>query len=127
MRKKIPFIILFFSIIIIGCNRKTIPGNGKFYSEVGYASYYSDKFNGKPTSNGEIFKQKKLTAAHKQIAFGTLVKVTNLSNNKSVIVKINDRGPFIKGRIIDLSKSAAQKIDLLNAGIAKVKIEYRKE
>ncbi len=70
------------------------------------------------------FKQNKLTAAHKTLPFGTKVKVTNLNNGQSVKVRINDRGPFIQGRIIDLSKKAAKKIDMVNAGVAKVTIRY---
>ncbi len=88
------------------------------------ASFYADKYVGRKTSNGEKFKQNKLTAAHKTLPFGTKVKVTNLSNGQSVKVRINDRGPFIQGRIIDLSKKAAKKIDMVNAGVAKVTIRY---
>ncbi|MHC5308479.1 septal ring lytic transglycosylase RlpA family protein [Myroides sp. LJL116] len=74
------------------------------------ASYYHKKFNGRKTASGEVFRNSKLTAAHKSLPFGTIVKVTNPSNNKSVKVKINDRGPFVKGREIDLSKKAFDKI-----------------
>ena len=90
------------------------------------ASYYHHKFNGRKTANGEIFSNNKLTAAHKTLPFGTLVKVTNLSNNKSVIVEINDRGPFIKGRTIDLSKKAFTLISDKDKGIVKVKTEIIK-
>jgi len=86
------------------------------------ASYYGGKYIGRPTASGEIFVADKLTAAHKTLPFGTMVKVTNLSNNKSVIVRINDRGPFVKGRIIDLSELAAKKIDMMQQGIVKVTI-----
>ena len=125
---KIKFLVfLSFSFLLFACHRKSIPsGEGNIVTETGYASFYSDSFDGKPTSNGEIFRQNKLTAAHKKITFGTNVKVTNLSNNKSVIVRINDRGPFVSGRIIDLSKTAAKQIDMIDAGVAKVPIEYRK-
>ena len=121
-------IVFFFSILLFSCHRKSIPsGEGIIVTETGYASFYSDKFDGRSTSNGETFRQNKLTAAHKKIPFGTNVKVTNLSNDKSVIVRINDRGPFVSGRIIDLSKAAAKQIDMIGAGVAKVKIEYRKK
>jgi len=93
-------------------------------TETGMASFYADKYVGRKTSNGETFKQNKLTAAHKTLPFGTKVKVTNLNNGQSVKVRINDRGPFIQGRIIDLSKKAAQKINMVNAGVAKVTIRY---
>ncbi len=89
----------------------------------GIASFYADKFVGRTTASGEKYKHNKLTAAHKTLPFGTKVKVTNLSNKKSVVVIINDRGPFVKGRIIDLSKSAAKKLDFINQGITKVKIK----
>ena len=89
----------------------------------GYASYYAEKFHGKKTASGEIFDMNSLTAAHRTLPFGTICKVTNLENNKSVVVRINDRGPFIEGRILDLSKGAAQAINGLAAGIIKVKIE----
>ncbi|ELR71009.1 Rare lipoprotein A precursor [Fulvivirga imtechensis AK7] len=89
----------------------------------GQASFYADKFEGRPTASGEKYSHSKLTAAHRSLPFGTMVKVTNLKNNKSVIVRINDRGPFVKGRIIDLSKSAAQKLGFTHQGVTKVNIE----
>ena len=89
----------------------------------GKASYYADKFEGRLTASGAKYKHTKLTAAHKLLPFGTKVKVTNLDNNKTVIVEINDRGPFVSGRIIDLSKSAAKKLDFIHAGITEVSIE----
>ena len=95
--------------------------------ESGKASYYADKFEGRKTANGEIFDQSKITAAHKTLPFGTSVTVKNLSNGKTVKVRINDRGPFVAGRIIDLSKKAAKKIDLVNAGVANVEIRYKKK
>jgi len=90
---------------------------------IGYASYYAEKFHGKKTASGEIFDMNSFTAAHRTLPFGTICKVTNLENNKSVVVRINDRGPFIEDRILDLSKGAARAIDGLAAGIIKVKIE----
>ncbi|MBO5607022.1 MAG: septal ring lytic transglycosylase RlpA family protein [Treponema sp.] len=86
------------------------------------ASYYADKFHGRKTSNGEVFNMYALTAAHKTLPFNTVVKVTNLANGKSVTVRINDRGPFVKGREIDLSKAAAVKLDMIKSGTAKVKL-----
>ncbi|MEM6362373.1 MAG: septal ring lytic transglycosylase RlpA family protein [Bacteroidota bacterium] len=94
--------------------------------EKGKASYYADKFKGRPTASGAKYMPNKLTAAHKKLPFGTLVKVTNLKNGKSVKVTINDRGPFIKGRIIDLSKAAAKKIDLIKDGVVDVEIKVLK-
>lgn len=92
-------------------------------SQVGIASYYSFKHDNRRTASGEKYHSRYLTAAHKTLAFGTLIKVTNLSNNKSVLVKVNDRGPFVKGRVLDLSYSAAKEIDMVRSGMAKVKIE----
>lgn len=89
----------------------------------GIASFYGERWNGRKTANGETFNTEKISAAHKTLPFGTKVKVTNLSNDKSVVVVINDRGPYIKGRIIDLSKAAFRKIEDINKGITKVKLE----
>ncbi len=92
-------------------------------TQTGKASYYADKFEGRPTASGEKYKHNKLTGAHKTLPFGTKVRVTNLKNNLSVDVVINDRGPYVDGRIIDLSKSAAEKLEFVNIGLAEVKIE----
>lgn len=89
----------------------------------GVASYYADYFHGRSTASGEIFSQDSMTAAHLTLPFGTLVKVVNLNNNKSVILKVNDRGPFVEGRIIDLSRAAAEKLDFLAQGLVNVSVE----
>lgn len=89
----------------------------------GAASYYGKRFQGRKTASGERFDMHQLTAAHKKLPFGTRVRVTNLQNNRSVVVTINDRGPHSKYRIIDLSKAAAQRIGMLQAGVVKVKVE----
>lgn len=89
----------------------------------GHASYYADRFHGRLTANGERFDMHDLTAAHKTLPFGSMVRVTNLSNGKKVLVRINDRGPFIKGRIIDLSLKAAEEIGLLQKGVTNVRLE----
>lgn len=91
--------------------------------ETGIASFYADEFNGKKTANGEIYNMNDLTAAHPSYPFNTIVVVTNLKNNKSVQVRINDRMPDFKSRIIDLSFKAAQRIDMINDGIQEVKVE----
>ena len=93
------------------------------YSEEGVASWYGKKFHGRLTSSREVYNMYKLTAAHKSLPIPCYAKVTNLSNNKSVIVRINDRGPFKKGRIIDLSYAAAKKLDIVSKGTAKVNVE----
>lgn len=89
----------------------------------GTASYYSNKFNGRKTANGEIFSQEKMTAACNVLPFGTWIKVTNLRNGKSVIVKTNDRLNASVKRVVDLSRSAAQQLQFLNSGLTKVKVE----
>ena len=88
--------------------------------QVGIASWYGNPFHGRRTANGEIYDMNKITAAHKALPFNTKVLVTNLRNQKTVIVRINDRGPFIKGRVIDLSKEAARKLGMLDSGVEKV-------
>jgi len=89
----------------------------------GVASYYGREHHGKKTANGEIFDMTKLTAAHRSLPFGTHVKVTNLSNQRSAIVRINDRGPYYQGRIIDLSQAAAERLEMVKSGIMNVKLE----
>jgi rare lipoprotein A len=87
------------------------------------ASWYGPRFHGKLTANGEIYDQTALTAAHKSLRFGTLLKVTNPRSKKSVIVRINDRGPYIPGRQLDLSKAAAEQLDVIGSGVKKLKVE----
>lgn len=96
-------------------------------SIIGIASFYSTKFNGRRTASGEKFNSSALTAAHLSLPFGSLVKVTNMRNGKTVVVRINDRGPHVKGRIIDLSKAAATKIGIGRAGTARVRLEVLKK
>ncbi|MGI9554296.1 MAG: septal ring lytic transglycosylase RlpA family protein [Thermodesulfobacteriota bacterium] len=93
------------------------------YTQTGIASWYGDKEHRNKTASGERFSRYAYTAAHKTLPFGTVVRVTNLENGRDVVVKINDRGPFIRGRIIDLSYSSAGSIDLVRTGTAKVKVE----
>lgn len=90
------------------------------------ASHYNDKFNGRKTASGEIFSNSKLTAANKTLPFGTKVKITNIKNGKSVVVRINDRGPFVKGRAFDLSKAAFSEIANIKSGVIPVKYEIVK-
>jgi rare lipoprotein A (peptidoglycan hydrolase) len=96
-------------------------GARRYYS--GKASYYGKQFNGRKTSSGETFKMNGISAAHKTLPLGSMAKVTNLENGKSVVVKINDRGPFVKGRELDLSQGAAKKIGLDKEGVGSVEIE----
>jgi len=95
-------------------------------TEFTVASYYADKFNGRKTANGETYNMYGISAAHISYPFGTIVKVTNLTNGKSVVLKINDRKPDTNGRDIDLSLGAAEKLDMVQSGIAKVRIDVLK-
>ncbi|MGX5818192.1 septal ring lytic transglycosylase RlpA family protein [Chitinophaga lutea] len=94
-------------------------------TESGKASYYADKFQGRKTASGETFRQGRMTAAHRTLPFGQKVRVTNLANGRTVKVRINDRGPFVAGRVIDLSRKAAGKLDMTRAGVANVRISYK--
>jgi rare lipoprotein A len=87
------------------------------------ASWYGPGFHGRKTANGEVYDQMSFTAAHKSLKFGTLLKITNLKNNKSVVIRINDRGPYIHGRDLDLSKAAALELGMVRKGVAKMKVE----
>ena len=112
-----------------GCSRKhrataaTAPPPQIRSEETGLASWYGHPYHGRAASNGEIYDMEKLTAAHRTLPFGTWVHVTNLANNKSVDVRIIDRGPFVNGRVIDLSHAAAQAIDLIGPGVAEVRLD----
>lgn len=97
--------------------------SAKGFEETGVASWYGGKFHGRKTASGEKYNQNKMTAAHKTLPFGTKVRVKNLENGKSAVVQVNDRGPFKKGRVIDLSRAAAKKLDMLQTGTAKVRIK----
>ncbi|HAS17489.1 MAG TPA: septal ring lytic transglycosylase RlpA family protein [Nitrospiraceae bacterium] len=122
-----PLLIIIVSIIITSC---TLPAYKSPYAagyvERGVASWYGGEFHGRPTSSGEIYDMYSNTAAHKLIPLGTIARVTNIENRRSVVVKINDRGPFIEGRIIDMSYSAANEIGMVNMGLANVEIEILK-
>ena len=97
------------------------------YDEVGIASWYGPNFHGKKTANGEIFNQNEISAAHKTLPIPSIVTVTNLENNKILEIRINDRGPFVRGRIIDLSKKAAEVLGVLKNGTAKVRVKINEE
>lgn len=94
--------------------------------QIGYSSYYAHKFHGRPTASGEIFDMNALSAAHRELPLGTIIRVTHVGNGKSVTLKVNDRGPFIEGRILDLSLGAARKLEMIEEGVAKVMIEIVK-
>jgi len=119
---------LFLLLILLLPLQLTVAPLDQSYNRVGYtqrgeASYYAEQFHGRKTANGEKFDMNALTAAHPRIRFHSLLRVTNMHNGKSVIVRINDRGPYRNGRIIDLSKAAAAKIDMIRSGTALVQLE----
>ncbi|NWD77633.1 septal ring lytic transglycosylase RlpA family protein [Pseudomonas gingeri] len=107
--------------LLAGCATHDIDPRG--YDETGMASYYGAQHQGKRTASGEPFDPHAMTAAHRQLPFGTRVKVTNLASDKSVIVRINDRGPHTRGRLIDLSREAAAQLGMLQNGTARVRIQ----
>jgi rare lipoprotein A len=130
MAKRV-LIVFITACLLAACSssRRGTSASGSFsvYDKKAVACYYADKFNGRKTASGEKFSNSKYTAAHKKLPFGTKVKVTNKANNKSVVVTINDRGPFTRGRDIDLSKKAFMEItDNKNHGILNVIIEVAK-
>jgi rare lipoprotein A len=94
------------------------------YLEEGLASYYAERYNGRPTASGEKLDARKFTAAHPKLPFGTCLRVVNMENHRSVEVRVNDRGPFVKGRVVDLSLAAAKRLELLDKGLARVRL-YR--
>jgi rare lipoprotein A len=108
--------------ILGGCagipERAVMPAGG----EIGLASYYADHFQGRPTASGESYNRQAYTAAHRRLPFGTRVVVSRLDDGRSVTVRINDRGPFVRGRVIDLSYAAAKKLDMLRLGVVKVRV-----
>lgn len=116
MNKKLYCLLLLFIIITVQISSQ----------ERGHASWYGGKFQGRLTANGERFDTNMLTAAHKTLPFNTIVEVKNLENDMVVHVRINDRGPFVEGRIIDLSRAAASKLDMVGAGVAKVEVRIIK-
>jgi rare lipoprotein A len=87
------------------------------------ASYYHDRFNGRKTASGEIYNKRIRSAAHRSLPMGTKVRVTKVKSGKSIVVRINDRGPFVKGRIIDLSRRAARELGIIGSGVARVEVE----
>ena len=104
-------------------NRRDVPPAQAGYTEEGNASWYGNPFHGRRASNGEIYDMYKLTAAHRTLPFETMVRVTNLSNGKSTVVRITDRGPFVDNRIIDLSMAAAREIESIGPGVVAVRVE----
>ncbi len=113
-------ILIVIMFVIVGT---TVAQEGNLEFEKGKASWYSPSLAGAKTASGEAYVPTKLTAAHRTLPFGTHVLVTNLHNDKSIVVRINDRGPFVHGRVIDLSQSAANQIGMIRQGVAQVKVD----
>ena len=110
-----------YSYTVLGKRYQTL-ADSKGFEQQGPASWYGNPFHGRKTANGETYDMNEMTAAHKELPLGTRVEVTNLSNGRKVVVRINDRGPFHGNRVLDLSRAAAQELGTLNAGVAQVQI-----
>ena len=123
---------LLFTLLFTGCSTLDTSSGPALYEtkpasvETGKASFYGGRWIGRLTANGERYRAEDCTAAHKKLPFNTMVRVTNLKNGKSVIVRINNRGPYAKGRILDLSMVAARKIEMIGDGIIPVRAEVLK-
>ena len=118
-------VVLLAALHMSGCAKharvvRTVPIG---QSETGIASWYGDPYHGRKAANGEVYDMNRMTAAHRTLPFGTWVEVNNLTNSKRVTVRITDRGPFVQGRIIDLSRAAAAKIDMIGSGTARVHLK----
>ena len=110
------------------CRIRRLPASAEpAFRQIGVASWYGPGFHGRQTASGERFDQNDLTAAHRKLPLGSEVKVTNLENGRSITVEINDRGPYAKGRVLDLSKAAARKLGMMENGVAKVRIEATRQ
>lgn len=108
--------------LLAACAGKQSATRPPGYEQTGLASYYAHKFHGRKTASGERYNEKALTAAHPSLPFGTLVRVVNLRNKRAVTVRINDRGPFVKKRIIDVSYAAARKLKMVGQGVVPVRV-----
>lgn len=111
---------------LIGCGSARVPVADPTVQgrvERGLASYYADRYHGRRTASGEVYSMHAMTAAHRTLPFDTEVRVTHLESGKSIEVRINDRGPFVEGRIIDLSRRAAARLGMIDAGVASVAVE----
>ena len=118
-------------IVLLGSGCATLGGSSEAQrssrSEIGSASYYAHRFHGRRTASGERYDEGALTAAHRTLPFGTRVQVTNLENDRSVVVRINDRGPHRRGRVLDVSRRVARELGFLGEGIANVRLEVLEE
>ncbi|WP_231489598.1 septal ring lytic transglycosylase RlpA family protein [Billgrantia saliphila] len=121
-------LVLLLLALTVGCagrdgrqvERASAPSG--WYGEQGQASFYADRYHGRRTASGEAYDRNALTAAHRSLPFGTRVRVTRLDNGRETVVRINDRGPFVRGRVIDLSRRAAEELNMLGQGVAEVRL-----
>ncbi|HEY8329713.1 MAG TPA: septal ring lytic transglycosylase RlpA family protein [Pseudomonas sp.] len=120
MRRALPILLL---VLLAGCASRDQASAPSDYRAEGQASYYSSRHHGRRTASGERFDMHALTAAHRSLPFGSKVKVTNVKNQRSVVVRINDRGPYARGRIIDVSRKAAERLGMLGSGVTQVRLE----
>ncbi|GGX92818.1 hypothetical protein GCM10007160_20430 [Litchfieldella qijiaojingensis] len=122
-----PLVVFLVVVLLAGCASRDARQSGtagvaEGRVEEGLASYYADRYHGRPTASGERFDQQELTAAHRSLPFGTRVRVTHLDNGRQTVVRINDRGPYVRGRIIDLSRRAARELGMESSGTARVRV-----
>jgi rare lipoprotein A len=123
MRCARPTILLVAALFAAGCATAGGPAARTSHVQIGTASYYAGEYHGQTTASGATFDARRFTAAHRTLPFGARVRVTNLDNDRSVVVTITDRGPFVHGRIIDVSRVAARELGFLRAGTARVRVE----
>jgi rare lipoprotein A len=117
-------LLVCFCVVATGCSRPRFLGGKPDFN--GTASWYGNEYHGRTTASGEVFNQNALTGAHRDWPFGTIVKVTNRRNGRSVTIRINDRGPWVRGRDIDVSREAARQLDMIQAGVVPVRIEVQR-
>ncbi len=128
MKKLLPLLLTGSALALACClspvsAAEPAPSRRSTPIESGIASYYADAYHGRPTASGEPFDMHRLTAAHPRLKFGTMVRVTNTANHRAVLVRINDRGPFVAGRVIDVSLAAAEELQMARSGLATVTLE----
>jgi len=132
--KSTPLVLFVVLLVLCSCGLvsrpvyRSVPGRTTElvvlgFAQRGVASFYAEAFHGRTTANGETFDMNAMTCAHRTLPFGTMLQVTNLDNDRDVTVRVNDRGPYVSGRIIDLSKGAARSLDMIESGTANVLIE----
>ena len=122
MRGLAGLLVMIGLLILAGCATTPRQTPESQEAEIGFASYYADRFQGRRTASGERYDRHALTAAHRRLKFGTRVHVSRIDNGQSVTVRINDRGPFVQGRIIDLSRAAAETLGMIQSGVVKVRV-----